>query len=316
MEQEIKVEMLLLPQRSHNTIVDASREMAEVKVQVMLAMENPRIRSACVAEIIEYCQGYDFAKEALFMIQRGGTKISDGSVKLALVMAQNWGHLDYGVKELERRDDESVIESYCWDLQKNVRQRRRFAVPHRMKANGQIKLITDPNDIYFHVANMGARRMRSCIFDVIPADVKQRAIAEVKKTMARGPLSPDGKTYQTITQRIQQMVLSFKAVGVSVEMIEQRVGHKVDLTTGEELVEMQAVLNSIKDGTPRKKFFKFDGGDDDAGDGKAAELKSKLRGAPKDPAPPAPPPPASESAAEYPYPLPDDDDDDDQTEEA
>lgn len=278
MQQEQPFNVAVLPSRGHNAVVDAAREMAEVKVQVMLAVENPRVRSACVAEIIEQCRDYDFATQAMFRIERGGKKINDGSIKLALVMAQNWGNLDCGVRELERTAEESVVESYCWDLQKNFRQRRRFVVPHRMKANGTIKTLTDPNDVYFMIANMGARRMRSCIFDVIPADVKVLAIAEVGRTLARGKPLADGKSYEPIAARVQRMVIHFKSVGVSVEMLEQRLGHKIDLTVGEELVDLQAVYNSIKDGgEKRAKFFKFPK-DEAAAEGKAAELRQKIRG--------------------------------------
>lgn len=269
--------MEVVPVRGHNAEIDASREMAEVQAQAIMAMKNPRVRSACNADIIEDCKRYTFAKEALFSYPRGGQTITDGSIKLALVMAQNWMHLDIGVRELERRDGESIVESYCWDLQKNFRQRRRFAVPHSMIAGGKLKVLSDPRDIYEHLANMGARRLRACIFDVIPSDVKKAAVAQVRRTLALGPTNQKGEPIHSLAERVANMVSSFRQFGVDVEMIEKRLGHKVDLTTTEELVEFQAIWNSIKDGSKRSEFFEFEGGVETAV-GKAAELAQRLHG--------------------------------------
>lgn len=266
------------PARAHNAEVDAAREMAEMQAQVIMAMKNPRSRHQCVTELIEDCKRYSLAKEALFSYTRGGKAISDGSIKLALVMAQNWGNLDYGVRELERRDGASVAESFCWDLQKNVRQRRRFVVPHQMKANNAIKTLSDPRDIYELVANLGARRLRSCIFDVIPSDVKRAAIDQVMRTLAAGPVDKDGKPLQTMADRQTNIVRAFLQVGVSLELLEKRLGHKIELTTGEEMVELQAIYNTLKEGGKRSDFFDFK---DDEPTGGAADLAAKIHGEPK-----------------------------------
>ncbi len=192
-------------------------------------------------------------------------------------MAQNWGNLDYGVRELERRDGESVVESYCWDLQKNVTQRRRFKVPHKIKANNTIKVLTDPRDVYELAANLGARRLRSCIFDIIPSDVKKAAVDQVKRTLAVGPVDAQGKPIQTLADRQTALVRAFLQVGVSFEMIERKLGHKIDLTTGEELVELQAIYNTIKDGGKRGDFFEFE--DEKDANSHAADLAAHLQGA-------------------------------------
>jgi hypothetical protein len=261
------------PARGDVADAAAARETAEVQAQVVMAMRFPRVRSQALADILDDCKRYTFAQTALYSYARGGQTISDGSIHLALAMAQSWGHLDLGVRELERRDGESVVESYCWDLQKNTRRRLRFIVPHKMKANSRVKTLDDPRDIYEHIANMGARRLRSCIFGVIPSDVKQSAIRQVRNTLAIGPTNKDGSPIRTLTDRISEMVLLFKGLGVSVPLIEKYLGHKVDLANVDELVDLQGIYNSIKDGAKRSEFFDLS---DDEPAGRAAELAAKI----------------------------------------
>lgn len=258
--------------------VSAAREQAEVQSQVIMAMRNPRVRERCVADIIEECKRYELAVDALYSFPRGRETVSDGSIKLALVMAQNWGNIDIGVREVERLEGESIVESYCWDLQKNFRQRRRFSVPHVMKAGNQLKRLVDPRDIYEHAANMGARRLRSCIFDVIPSDVKRAAIEQVKRTLAQGQTDSKGRPLKTLSERVATMLASFKSLGVDDKMIERRLGHKIELTTVDELVELSSIHNSIREGAKRSEFFEFDGADSERSpDGKSGELAREMK---------------------------------------
>lgn len=56
----------------------------------------------------------------MYQYLRGGTKVTGPSIRLAEVLAQNWGNLSFGVKELEQRDGESIAMAYTWDLETNV----------------------------------------------------------------------------------------------------------------------------------------------------------------------------------------------------
>ncbi len=257
----------------------AARAVAEVQVQALMAMKNPRVVARCIADIMEDCKRFDFAKAATYAYKKGTTEISDGSIHLALAMANAWGNLDLRVKEIDRTEGASVIEARCWDLQKNVARRIEQVVPHKMKANNRIKELSDPRDIYELVFNYGSRRLRKCIFDVIPADVKRLALAQVAKTIELGPVDANGKPLQTVQQRTNTMVRVFRDFGVSVEMLEVKLGHAITLTTSAELVQLQAVFNSIRDGAPAAEFFGGAAAEGVAAPvGSADELRAKLHG--------------------------------------
>nr|WP_249937857.1 hypothetical protein [Niallia circulans] len=169
----------------------SSREMEEVKGQIFMAKQFPRNVFEAEKRILDSCKRESLAKVAVYQYPRGGSKVEGPSIRLAEVLAQNWGNLAFGVKELEQRPGESVAMAYAWDLETNVRQEKIFTVPHSMKAKGKIKKLDDPRDIYEKVANDGSRRVRACILGVIPGDIVEKALEQCSETLRgnnNGPL--------------------------------------------------------------------------------------------------------------------------------
>lgn len=248
-----------------------SKAAQEVQASLVIAKRFPRDESLAYNRIIESCKRLSLADVALYSYPRGGTNISGPSIRLAEVLAQSWGNIDCGVRELERRGKNSLAESYCWDLETNFRVRKEFEVPHEIKAGGRMKQLTDQRDVYELVANNGARRLRACILSVIPRDITDAAVKQVKATIAAG----DGK--EPLIDRTRKMVVAFKEhFGVTIEMIEKKLGHKLDQIDSEEFVELFGIYNILKDkGAKRGDFFDFPKDDTD---GKAAELAEKLEG--------------------------------------
>src|SRR5699024_3717291 len=143
-------------QSQNNGVVgqaSSSREMEEVKGQIYMAQQFPRNILASEKRILDNCKRPALAEVAIYSCPRGGTKVEGPSIRLAEVLAQNWGNLSFGVKELEQKAGESVAMAYCWDLETNVRQEKTFTVKHSRKARGSIKKLDDPRDIYELVAN-------------------------------------------------------------------------------------------------------------------------------------------------------------------
>jgi hypothetical protein len=129
---------------------------------------------------------------------------------------------------------------------------REFKVAHSRKARNEIQKLTDPRDIYEHTQNFAARRKRAAILAIIPQDIVEDAIAEVEKTLRSGAnkLTPE--------ERARKMVDSFKSIGVSIEMLEMYLGHKVDVMNADEFVDMQSIFLSIKDKqAKREDYFDF-----------------------------------------------------------
>lgn len=231
-------------QQSGNVLAQASssREMEEVKGQIFMAKEFPRNVFQSEQRILDACKRPELAHSAVYSYPRGGTKVEGPSIRLAEVLAQNWGNLSFGVKELEQREGESVAMAYAWDLETNVRQEKTFTVKHSRKAKGTLKKLDDPRDIYELVANNGARRVRNCILGIIPGDIVDKAISECNKTMQGGNKGP-------LKDRVSSALNAFKEKHrVTQKQIEERFGYNVDAFTERDLVDLIKIYNSLKDG--------------------------------------------------------------------
>lgn len=225
------------------------RYTQEVQGMVFMSKQYPRNQFDSWNRIKVACQRKKLAEVASYTFPRGHERITGPSIRLAEVLAQNWGNMTFGVVELEQKVGESTCMAFAWDLETNVRSEKIFTVKHERstKAYG-IKKLEDSRDIYELVANMGARRQRACILAIIPKDVVDSAVEECDKTLA-------GDNTEPIVDRIKKMLDKFTQFGVTREMIEKRVGCKSDAFTEKDIIGLIKVFNSLKDGMGSKEDF-------------------------------------------------------------
>jgi hypothetical protein len=229
-----------------------SRYAADLQGMVYSAKQFPRDQFAAYQRIKQACERKSLAMIASYEYPRGGQKVTGPSIRLAEVVAQNWGNMTFGVVELEQKVGESTCMAYAWDIETNVRSEKIFTVKHERSTKQGPKKLDDSRDIYELVANMGARRQRACILAIIPKDVIDSAVEECDKTLA-------GKNSEPIIDRIKKMFDAFKAYGVTREMIEKRIGVGLDSFTEKDLLGLIKVFNSLKDGIgKREDFFDID----------------------------------------------------------
>jgi len=178
---------------------------------------------------------------AIYQYPRSGQSISGPSIRLAEVIAQAWGNLDYGIVELSQKNGESVFQSFAWDMENNVRSERTFTVKHERYSNSGTKKLTDPRDIYEIVANNGSRRLRACILSIIPRDVIEKAEKAVNATLkANVDITKEG---------IEKMVAIYDVdLNVSREQIEAFLGCRLKDMQPAMMIRLRRVFTSIKDG--------------------------------------------------------------------
>lgn len=260
-------------------MASASREMEEVKGQIFMAKQFPRNVFEAGNRILDTCRRPALAQTAMYSYPKGGTKVTGPSIRLAEVIAQNWGNLSYGIQELEQRNGESVAKAFCWDLETNVRQEKVFTVKHAIGTKKGLKQLTDPRDIYEKVANDGARRLRACILGVIPGDIVDSAVKQCEDTLA-------GNSKGTLKERVSNALKLFKEqYKVTQEMIETRFGYNASSFTEIDVVELVKIYNSLNDGMSTKEdwFPKEDAKKQSSGLGEAfkeaepAEPKAEVK---------------------------------------
>ncbi len=228
-----------MPRASAPAQSDQQRAIAEVQAAMMIARANPRDQAA-MDRILAACQRLALAEVAVYSYVRGGSAITGPSIRLAEAIAQQWGNLQFGIREIEQRNGESVVQAFAWDVETNVRREMTFSVPHTRHTKRGSYRLEDPRDIYETVANNGARRLRACILAVVPGDVIDGAVAQCEQTMrAKADVSDEA---------ISKMLVAFAEFGVTQEQIEKRIQRNIDAIQPVQVVELKKVYASLRDG--------------------------------------------------------------------
>ncbi|WP_010508367.1 hypothetical protein [Komagataeibacter europaeus] len=221
--------------------VESQRAAAEVQGRMIVAKQWPRDAATAYARTMDACRRKGLADCAIYTYKRGSQNVSGPSIRFAEELARNWGNIEYGLRELSRRPGESEMQAFAWDLETNTLSVQNFTVAHKRDTKGGGYALKDERDIYEVTANMGARRLRARILAILPPELIDDAVAECKRTIAQG-----GK--ESLADRIRKMTQGMLRVNVTVEMLAERLGHPIDQTNTDELVELQGIYTSIKDG--------------------------------------------------------------------
>ncbi|MCS6827080.1 MAG: hypothetical protein NZ553_10745 [Caldilinea sp.] len=230
--------------------IEQQRAIAEVQAAIMLARANPRDPIKATELIVNDCMRPTLAEQALYSYSRGGQEITGPSIRLAEAMAQRWGNIQYGIRELEQRNGMSVVQAYAWDLETGTRREVTFQVPLIRHTKKGSYTLEDPRDIYEMVANMGARRLRACILAVIPRDVSEAAVEQCEATLhAKADTSPEA---------IKKMLEAFEKFGVTCQQIERRIQRRIEAIQPAQVVSLKKIYMSIRDGISKPQdWFEF-----------------------------------------------------------
>lgn len=225
-----------------------SRQAQEVQAAMVVAKRFPRDEDVAYSRIMKACKRQSLAETAVYEYRRGGQAVTGPSIRLAEVLAQNWGNIDYGLIEMEQKNGESQVMAYAWDLETNVRQTKIFTVPHFRATKSGGYVLTDPRDIYEMVANQGARRVRSCILGVVPKDIVDEAVAECARTLKSGK--------EPISDRVRKMISVFQEnYGVSKEALEKFAGCNTEAFTEQTLLSLGRIYTALKDGAAKREDY-------------------------------------------------------------
>lgn len=219
---------------------DEQRAVQEVQAAMVIAKRFPRDQMAAMDRILTACSRPTLAESAVYAYPRGGQTVTGPSIRLAEAMAQSWGNISFGIRELSQSGGESIVEAFAWDLETNSRQVKVFSVPHKRKARGEITTLSDPRDIYELVANQGARRLRACILGIIPGDVTDAAVRQCEITQQHSTGVP--------LDEIKKLITAFKQFDVTEDMLRRRLGHNLDSTISAEVIALRKIYASIRDG--------------------------------------------------------------------
>lgn len=221
-----------------------SRELAETQTKYLMAQKFPRDVVAAMDRILNAFTRPTLAEKAEYQFARGGSDISGPSIRAAEAIAQQWGNMEQGFRELSRGNDSdgipfSEVEAFCVDLEGRSSKRLQFIVRHwRDTKSGGYKL-KDERDIYELIANQAQRRVRACILAMIPGDVTEAAMSQVEVTLK--------STADTSPEAMQKMIAAFAPWGVQKEHIEKRIQRRIDAIQPAQVVMLKRIYASLRD---------------------------------------------------------------------
>lgn len=228
--------------------IEQDRAIAEAQGQLVLAKKFPRDENRAFDKLMSSCALPSLAAVAFYNVPRAGGSVSGPSIRLAEEIARCYGNFEYGHRELSRDHEKSEIEVYAWDKENNNYSKRQLTVMHvRDTKTGAVKL-RDQKDIDDKIANVASKQVRGRILALMPKWMVESAIDKCRQTLA-------GNSEEPVEARVRKMVSAYAKYGVSSEMIERYLGHKLSEITTDVLVDLVGIYNAIKDGAKPSEYF-------------------------------------------------------------
>lgn len=221
-----------------------ARENTEVMALAMMSKRFPRDVIVACDKIKNAFTRVTLAEKAQYQFARGGSDIVGPSIRAAEAMAQQWGNMSAGWRELSRTVGAdgvgvSEIEAFCIDYESTSRESIQFVVRHWRDTKAGGYKLKDERDIYELCANQASRRKRACILAQIPGDVTEMAMDQASVTLkAKADVTPDG---------IKKLLETFAEFGVTKEQIEKRIQRRIESIQPAQVVGMKRIYVSLRD---------------------------------------------------------------------
>jgi hypothetical protein len=223
--------------------------VAKMEAQVFMAKQYPRNEDAAFQALLRSCERPSFATTAVYSYPRGGQTVEGGSAHLAREMMRCWGNITAGVRQIRDEEDFVIGEAFAWDLQTNAYKSREFQVSKFIWRKGkgnlryQASVADEDTERSFREKffNIGARAEREMIFQVIPADLKEDAVAACNETYAK-------KTKDDPDFARKMVLRGLGKINVTAEMLEDYLGCKVAQASPKQIEELRSIYAQITAG--------------------------------------------------------------------
>jgi hypothetical protein len=229
--------------------IESNRAIAEAQGKLVIAKRFPRNPQAAFDQMMASCRRPSFALQAMYSYPKGGTTVSGPSIRMAEELARNWGNIEFGTRELSRRDGESEMEAYAWDLETNIVRSIKFTVRHVIDTKHGAKAARDERDIYEITANQGGRRVRACVLAILPPDYVDSAVQACNET-----LKAEAKS-GTLADRLSATLKAFSGLGVTVDQIEVLCAKTISKLDADDFTKLQGIFVSLRDGHSKVDDF-------------------------------------------------------------
>lgn len=229
-----------LPAVYDNQSLAVQLARAEVDQQILTSRAFPRSVQRALGNIFSLAtMSEETAKSCIYALPRGGKPIRGASIRLAEIVAGQWGNCRVGARVVHVDRDEGFIESegVFHDLETNtattMRVRRRI-----LDKNGRL-FTEDMIIVTGNAANSIAKR--NAILGGVPRAVWQQAYDRCEEVL-KGNV-------KTLVERRDGAMKAFAAFGVKPEQVYEALGVAgVDEVTLDHVVTLTGMYSALKNG--------------------------------------------------------------------
>lgn len=225
------------------------RLLEEVKAAIFLAKQFPRDEFQAEEKIIELCKRQRFAENALYSLPRGGSFVEGITIRMAEALARTWGNIQYSIIELQTKDGMSKMLAYAWDVENNTKSTRQFDVSMTRYTKAGTRNLNSYQECYEVKAGYGARFLRGCILNLIPADIVEMATETIKETLAN--------KYKDVTiEKEKALNFMISKLDLTQKDLENFLNCRYEEWQEKELLSLKFAYNGIKEGQMKVEQMK------------------------------------------------------------
>lgn len=240
----------------------AATARALVEARYVMALQRPSDFYAVRSRLLKDCERSSFAEIAWYAKPVAGGKVEGPSVRFAEAYVRARGNIDIETSIIHEDDQRRLLRVSVIDLETNVastavvgvekttersRSEGREVLRTRKNSKGEVVyVVTATEDEMLTKQNaLASKARRTLIISMIPGDLLEEARTTVFGVRAKGAAEhPDAAK--------MKLVDGFEMrAGVRPAMLAEYLGHPLETTTPDEIVELQGVLSALESGEAR-----------------------------------------------------------------
>lgn len=242
------------------TISAAAAVKARIEASYLVAHTKERDIDKVRTRLLADCRRYGFADAAWYEKPVGqGKKVPGLSIRFAEAAFVAMGNLDCEIQIVHDDDDKRICSVRLTDLETNAASSKAITiekvVERKRTKDGQVVLGTRTNsygDLVFLVRPTAdeleiktnalvSKAKRNEVLAMIPADVKDDCIAQIKATIVES----DRRDPALARKRVLD---AFAKRSIEPDQIKRFLGHSIEESTPEEILQLRAMLVAIQEG--------------------------------------------------------------------
>jgi hypothetical protein len=239
----------------------AATAKSEIEASFTMAMHRPRNVLDARDKMLESSQRKGFAEAALYKKPLGGNKHVVGmSIRAAEELARLWGNIRVVVRTSHDDDEKRILSVTTIDLETNmafssdvtvekilersrVKEGQIEVKPSRMNTSGKPVFFVRPTEDEMTIKQnaLVSKAIRNNVLRLIPADIKEEITMQIQKTLK-------GQVKENLAEQRKKIADAFSSIGVKPSDLESYLKHSLGSTSPQEIVDLRATFQAIKDG--------------------------------------------------------------------